>query len=76
MFRRLVNFVLGRRTVRSRLYRTEVFYNKRRKFGAEGIYFPMIVVSEDGKESRILLTESQIAIAAERYNRNKEDWIE
>jgi len=75
MFRWLIDAITGRKSVRGRLYRSEVFYNKSRKFGAEGIYFPVIMVSEDGKETRLFLTESQIRIAVDRYERNKEDWL-
>ena len=76
MFRRFFDFIRGRKPVRSRLYRTEVFFNKNRKFGAEGIYFPVIVVSETGEERRGYFTEAQMQVAIERYEKNPEDWIE
>lgn len=59
--------------MKSRIHRNEVVANRGRKFGADGIYYPVVIVDSAG-ERRALFTAEQLDAAAARAEANPEDW--
>lgn len=59
--------------MKSRIHRSEVVANRERKFGADGIYYPVVIVDNTG-ERRALFTAEQMDAAVARAEANPEDW--
>jgi hypothetical protein len=57
----------------SKIYLNDVVDNKERKFGANPQYVCCEVVFEDGRTLPSMFTFSNIEIAIDRANKNKED---
>ena len=59
--------------MKSKVFKADSVRNGERKFGAAPLYYPCMLVDNDGSEIPMLLTSNQLKVAMERASKNPED---